>query len=653
MSDKQNMPSMTDDERNIYLEDIPMDEARARLQAALESRGKWEPLSGEHIGLDAALGRVTAEPVWAKISSPHYHAAAMDGYAVRATDTMGATETRPLQLRVPEQAFPINTGSPFSDQYNAVIMIEHTQPVTNAEGVDLIEIRAPVAPWQHVRMMGEDMVATELILPANHRLRPHDLGAIAGCGHSNVVVRRRPRVAILPTGSELVPPSETPDPGAVIEYNSIVLGAQIRETGGEFTRWPALPDDADAIQVAIIEATEDHDLVLVLSGSSAGSRDFTARAVRKTGSLLVHGVAVRPGHPVIMGVVHDVPVIGVPGYPVSAALTGEIFIRPLLYAWAGQAVPRYDMLPALLTRKVVSPTGDDDFVRVTVGKVGDRTLVTPLSRGAGVITSLVRADGLLHVPRFSEGVDMGREVDVLLFRSPEDIAQTVVAVGSHDPMLDLLGQFLAVRFPGYRLASANVGSLGGLMAQKRDEAHISGTHLLDPDTGDYNIPYIRRTLGDKSVHVVTFTHREQGLIVAPGNPLGIESLDDLARVRYVNRQRGAGTRVLLDYELEQRAIAPEQVDGYEREEYTHLAVAAAVASGSADCGMGIRNAAIALDLDFIPVTYERYDLVIPTEYVDLPMIQHVLALLHDDDFRAAVADQPGYDVAAMGREVPL
>jgi putative molybdopterin biosynthesis protein len=637
------------DERNIYLEDIPMDEARARLQAALEAHGKNAPLPGERVGLDDAIGRVTAEPVWAKISSPHYHASAMDGYAVRVADTLGATETRPIRLRVPEQAYPLNTGAPIPEAYNAVIMIEYTQPIGTAQ----IEIRAPVTPWQHVRMMGEDMVATELILPANHKLRPPDLGAIAGCGHTDVMVRRRPRVAILPTGSELVPPGQTPPPGAVIEYNSIVLGAQIREAGGEFTRWPALPDDAEAIRQAILDATRDHDLVLVLAGSSAGSKDFTARAVRETGTLLVHGVAVRPGHPVIMGVVNDTPVIGVPGYPVSAALTGEIFIRPLLARWLGQPAPHYERIKATLTRKIVSPTGDDDFVRMSVGQVGDRTLVTPLSRGAGVITSLVRADGLLHVPRFSEGLDLGAEVDVLLYRSPDDITRTVVVIGSHDPMLDLLGQYLAVQFPGYRLASANVGSLGGLVAQKRGEAHLSGTHLLDPDTGEYNIPYIRRTLGDKPVQVVTFAHREQGLMVAPGNPLSIQSLDDLPRVRYVNRQRGAGTRVLLDYELSQRGIDPGNIDGYEREEYTHLAVAAAIASGSADSGMGIRSAAMALNLDFIPIAHERYDLVIPAEFVELPMIQHILALLHDDKFRAAVAAQPGYDVSAMGQIVTV
>lgn len=635
------------DERNIYLEDIPLGEAQARLQAALREAGRDGPLPGEHVPLDEAVGRVTSDAVWAKINAPHYHAAAMDGYAVQTRDTLGATETRPRRLRIPEEAQPVNTGAPLPEGANAVIMIEDTQLI----GDDAIEIRAAVVPWQHVRMMGEDMVATELVLSANHLLRPHDLGAIAGCGHTDVAVRRRPRVAILPTGSELVPPTGNPAPGQVIEYNSIVLGAQVREEGGAFTRGPGLPDDVDAIREAIREAAADHDLVLVLSGSSAGSRDFTARAVREAGELLVHGIAVRPGHPVIIGMVAGVPVIGVPGYPVSAALTGEILIRPLLRQWAGLSTPRRERVRATLTRKLSSPTGDDDFVRVTVGQVGGRMLVTPLARGAGVITSLVRADGLLHVPRFSEGVDAGTEVEVTLYRPLEEVLRSVLVVGSHDPMLDLLSQFLALRFPGERLVSANVGSLGGLVAQKRGEAHLSGTHLLDPDTGEYNLSYIDRTLGDVPLRVVTFAHREQGLLVAPGNPLGISGLADLPRVRYVNRQRGAGTRVLLDYELGQRNITPEQVQGYEREEYTHLAVAAAVASGSADCGMGIRAAALALGLDFIPVAHERYDLVLREEAADLPMVQHVLALLEDAAFRAAVGAQPGYDVSEMGRRV--
>lgn len=632
--------------QNYYLEDIPMAEAVACLQEALAAAGKWAPLPGEPVNLDDAAGRVTAGPVWARLSSPHYHAAAMDGYAVLAADTVGATETRPLRLAVPGQAIPVNTGMPLPDATNAVIMIEHVQFV---EGGAALLIRAPAAPWQHVRQMGEDMVATELVLPANHQLRPYDLGAIAGCGHSTVQVRRRPRVAIIPTGSELVPASGgPPERGEVIEYNSIVLGAQVGEAGGRFTRWPIQPDDVGAIRQAIEAAASDHDMVLILSGSSAGSKDFTAEAVQSCGELLVHGVAVRPGHPVIMGMVGRVPVIGIPGYPVSAALTGELFVQPILRLWAGLPALVHAEIAATLTQKTSSPVGDDDFVRVTVGQVGGQVLATPLARGAGVITSLVRADGLLHIPRFSEGLDAAAKVKIRLYRSQQQIERTTVVVGSHDPMLDLLGQYVALRFPGERLSSANVGSLGGLVALRRNHAHMSGTHLLDPETGEYNLPYIRRALGDRPARVVTFAEREQGLIVQAGNPQNIRGVDDLSRVRYINRQRGAGTRVLLDYELERRGVSPGDIDGYRREEYTHLAVAAAVASGSADCGLGIRSAAVALGLDFVPVARERYDLVIPVEYLETPVVAHVLELLSDAEFQAAVAAQPGYHVGLMG-----
>jgi putative molybdopterin biosynthesis protein len=304
-----------------------------------------------------------------------------------------------------------------------------------------------------------------------------------------------------------------------------------------------------------------------------------------------------------------------------------------------------------MTRKLVSPTGDDDFVRVTLAQVGERLLAAPLSRGAGVITSLVRADGLAHIPRFSEGVDVGQPVDVMLYRPLEAIQQTVMAMGSHDPMLDLLGQFLATRYPGHRLTSANVGSIGGLVALRRKEAHLAGAHLLDPQTGDYNVSYVRQYLPDEAVQLVTFAHREQGLITAPRNPHNVRSIDDLPRVRYVNRQRGAGTRLLLDYELEKRGIAAEHIAGYEREEYTHLAVAAAIASGMADCGLGVRSAAMALGLEFVPVGWERYDLVIPTVHLSHPGVQHILALLRDAEFKQALGAQPGYDTRATGEIV--
>ncbi|MCB9418995.1 MAG: molybdopterin biosynthesis protein [Ardenticatenaceae bacterium] len=664
--------------RHIYLEDIPLDEAWAVFSAALQAEQLWQPFLTELIPVSEANGRITAEAVFAKISAPHYHASAMDGYAVRAQDTHGATETSPKQLALAEgSAQAVNTGHALPSWANSVIMIEHTQPVTLADGRSAIEIRAAVPPWHHVRPMGEDMVATELVLPANHKLRPVDLGALAGSGHAEVMVYGRPRVAIIPTGTELVSVETAVTdgiyPGQIIEYNSLVLAAQVENWGGIPTRWPMVQDNFVAIKTAVSEAAQHHDLILINAGSSAGSEDYTAHVVQELGRLLVHGVAVRPGHPVILGMIEPgkgareqgrtgdsplqpfthspLPIIGVPGYPVSAALTGEIFVEPLLARWQGQPPHQPDTLQAMLTRKLVSPTGDDDYVRVSVGKVGEKVMVTPISRGAGVITSLVRADGIVRIPRFSEGADAGSDVKVHLYRTPREIEKTIVVIGSHDLTLDLLAQHLAEKEGAWRLMSANVGSLGGLVALRRGESHLGGSHLLDPETGIYNESYVRRYLPGQEIVLVTLVGREQGWIVPPGNPKGLAGWADAANldVQIVNRQRGAGTRVLLDYELGQLGIAPEQVRGYEREEYTHLAVAAAVASGVADAGLGIRGAARALDLDFVPLAHEQYQLVMPKTHYEGELLRPLLDLLHDDKFRTAVANLPGYDVTPMGQ----
>ncbi|NTU65271.1 MAG: molybdopterin biosynthesis protein, partial [Chloroflexi bacterium] len=624
-----------------------------------------------------ALGRVTARPIWAHVSSPPYHASAMDGYAVRAVETITANDTHPLRLELGAQAQYVDTGDPLPGWADAVIMIEHVQPIGNTpNGATHVEIRAPIAPWTAVRPMGEDMVATELVLPANHVLRPVDLGALAGSGHATVNVRRKPRVAVIPTGTELITVEHAAQSGVksgdIIEYNSIVLAAEIEQWGGVATRYPIVIDNFEAIKAAVADAASKHDLVLVNAGSSAGSEDFTARVVQELGTLLVHGVAVRPGHPVILGLVNRgsgigdqgsaTPIVGVPGYPVSAALTGEIFVEPLLAKWLGLPGHQKPTLRANITRKLLSPMGEDEWVRVTAGKVGERIVAAPLSRGAGVITSLVRADGIVRIPRFSEGVDTGAEVTIELYTDPAEIDRTIVHIGSHDLTLDLLAQHLAEitsdsptpdRSAQRRFVSAHAGSLGGLIALRRGEAHLAGSHLLDPETGEYNFACIKQYLPNVPVVVVTLLRREQGLIVAKGNPKSIASLKDLARsdVRFVNRQRGAGTRVLLDYRLKELGIAAESVHGYQREEYTHLAVAAAVQSGVADCGLGVRAAARALDLDFVSVEWERYDLVIPQQFYESELLQPLLTLIRRESFRKVVAELEGYDSSGMGNVV--
>jgi putative molybdopterin biosynthesis protein len=647
---------------SVYLHDVPLQEARNQLEEALKSANLWRVLGVEEIQLDeSALGRVLAKSVWAKISSPHYHAAAMDGFAVHSIETDGALPTSPRSLTYKSQAIYVDTGDPLPANFDAVIPIENVEPLdeTGEPSPELrrpyaIRIRAAVTPWSHIRTMGEDMVATQLVLPAGHTLRPVDLGAIAACGHDEVWVARPPRVAILPTGDELVPIGEAIKEGNIIEYNSLVLAAQINSWGGKADRFPISADDFDEISKKVKGAAKDHDLILLNAGSSAGSEDFSAQVVESLGHLLVHGVAVRPGHPVILGMIDrtdsdgEIPIIGVPGYPVSAALTGEIFVEPLLARWLGRQPLKASKVTATLTRKTTSPGGDDDYVRVAVGKVGARLLAAPLSRGAGVITSMVRADGLVIFPRGSQGLPAGAEVEVRLYRSPSEIENTIFAIGSHDITLDVLAQFLAAR--NRHFSSANVGSLAGLVALRRGEAHLAGSHLFDPETKEYNLSFIRQYLPGTPIKVIALVGRKQGLLVEKGNPKEIRDLSDLTHTNivFVNRQRGAGTRVLLDYQLESRGISPDDIQGYNQEEYTHLAVAAAVASGRADCGLGIAAAAQALDLDFVPLFDERYDLVILQEYYESDLLAPLLDVLRESDFRDTVAGLPGYDTSIMG-----
>ena len=673
---------------SVYLHDIPLAQAHSRLREALQDAGLWRVLGMESIPLDEnALGRVTAEAVWAKSSSPHYHSSAMDGFALRADDTNGAQPSSPIQLLVignlPVQAQYVDTGDPLPDWANAVIPIENVESLDDngllTKDIRMpksIRIRASVAPWSHVRPLGEDIVATQLVLPAGHILRPVDLGAVAASGHQDIKVARNPKVAILPTGSELVPIGSKLKVGDILEYNSLVLAAQIKSMGGEPTRFSIIKDDLDMICQHVQEAAREHDLVLLNAGSSAGAEDFSARVVEKLGTLLVHGVAVRPGHPVILGLInrqsqienrkskiqnrksnettntsHLTPIIGVPGYPVSAALTIDIFVEPLIAKWLGRRPRELTIETATLTRKLVSPAGDDDYVRVVLGRVGDKLLAAPLSRGAGVITSLVQADGLALIPSGMQGIEAGEKIQVHLYRSRAEIGKTILAIGSHDLTLDLMAQFLAEH--DRRLASANVGSQGGLIALRRGEAHLAGSHLLDVETGEYNISYIRQYMPNIPVKVMALVGREQGLILRRGNPKRIKSLEDLSKsnVQFVNRQRGAGTRVLLDYHLKKIAIHPNSIVGYSQEEYTHLGIAAAVASGRADCGLGIAAAAKALDLDFIPLFNERYDLVIPKAHAESDLLAPLFGLLVDADFRKAVSQLTGYDVSVMGTSI--
>ena len=649
----QQLPDQSSEEREFFRRNLPLADARDRLWETLASIGKDSALLGESVPLSAALGRITAAPIRAQLSSPHYHSAAMDGYAVHSKDTVGASETRPLDLQIPSQAQPVNTGDALPADCDAIIMIEQTQAIENG-----IRIRAAAPARHHVRLVGEDMVATELLLPANHRLRPVDLGSLAASGHGEVLCRRRPHTIIIPTGAEIIPAGSDPAPGEIIDSNSVMLRAELESAGAEARVTEIIPDEPNALRAALqAAAAEQPDLILLLAGSSAGSGDYSARCIRELGAVQVHGVAIRPGHPLIIGTIENTIIFGIPGYPVSAALTYDLFVRPLVHHWQGVVAPEPTRVRATLTRSLASPMGEDEFVRVRLARIDQHTLAAPLSRGAGVLSSMLRADGIAHLPRFHEGAAAGSEIEVQSFRSEAELAYTALLQGSHDPLLELLAHEISAQRPPCRLVLASVGSLGGLIALRRQHAHLAGSHLLHPPSSEFNLHYVKQHLAPVPLRLVTFVEREQGLILPPGNPQKIRGIPDLPRLRFVNRQRGAGTRILLDEELRVAGIAenPEEavarIPGYDHEEYTHMAVATAVASGLADCGLGVRSAAIALGLDFIPIAEERYDFIIPSAYWEHPAIQSMLEILQDAAFRSLVDAEGGYRSDKMGNIV--
>jgi putative molybdopterin biosynthesis protein len=629
--------------RTVFMKNIPYPEAQDRFFGAFGSLlTPEEPLPAAD-----CLGRVTSRPVFARLSSPHYHASAMDGVAVDSQATFGARETLAKVLEVGKSAFWVDTGDALPPGTNAVIMVEELHDL----GGGKLEITAPVHPWENVRVYGEDMVETELILPSGWLLRPPDLGAALAGGVREIQVRKRPVVSIIPTGSELVPPAQDPAPGQVIEFNSTVFSGMVREWGGEPVISPIVKDDFSAIKSEVLRAAAASDVVLIGAGSSHGSEDYTSRVIQELGELLVHGVATRPGKPVALGKVLGKPTVGVPGYPVSAALAMELFVRPVVLRMLGLPVIPPETVAATLSRSIVSPMGLDEFVRVKLGKVGDRLVATPIARGAALTTSMVRSDGTVIVPRGREGLPAGREVEVRLHKPLHEVMGQVVVIGSHDLTLDVIANMLRARRPEMTLSSANQGSLGGLMALRRNEAHMAGTHLLDEESGEYNVSFVAKYLEGMDVRLITLVHRQQGFIVLPGNPKGIRDVEDLARpgIQFVNRQKGSGTRVLLDYALRQKGVDPWDIRGYGREEYTHTQVAASVKSGAADAGLGVLSAARALGLGFVPWREERYDLCIPAEYMDHPGVKTVLEIVRTEEFRREVDSLGGYDTRDTGK----
>ena len=635
-----------------YLSNVPLDEAVEGFLEALAQRGMAP--RAETVPVAEALGRVTAEPLYAALSAPHYHACAMDGIAVAANVTFGATATTPVVVQ-PDDYVVVDTGDPLPEGCDAVVMIED---VVFAEGDDIAQLGtcpvtlfSAVAPWGNVRQIGEDICAGEMLLTSNVRIEPAAMGAMLAAGVQQVSVIARPRVGIIPTGDEVVAPSAHPKPGDVMEFNSTIFSGMVRQWGGEPVVYPIVADKPQLVEEALRRAADECDVVLLNAGSSAGRDDYSSRAVAAVGEVIYHGLAMKPGKPAILGCAGATAIIGVPGYPVSGIIVVESLLKPIIERLFGSAVDERREIEATLARPCTSSLKYEEFVRVRLGVVGERTVATPLSRGAGVVTSFVKADGIMVVPQNSEGYEAGAQVRVRLLRPLAEIERSLVVIGSHDPLIDELAQLVHARWPELSVASTHVGSMGAIVAAKRGENHCGGIHLLDEATGEYNESYLEKHFPKGGVRQVECVYRQQGLMVAPGNPLGIGSLADLAQEgrRYVNRQKGSGTRILADFVCKRDGIDPGAIYGYDHEEFTHTAVAALVEAGSADAGMGIYSAAKMYGLGFVPVCEEQYDLLVPDYAWDTPMVRALVETLQGDDFRARMEELGGYRVDRPGR----
>jgi len=656
--------------RNIYLNKLSLKEAHDKFNKVLYKNKLNLPLNGELIFAVDSLARVTAESVFAKISSPYFQSAAMDGIVVKAEDTYRASESVPVKLKKKHDFYYINTGNPIPQGYNAVIKIEDINIVNKVvfqnenqksssfkkpdkSTIEEIEIYSATFPGQHIRNIGEDIVANQLILPVNHKIRPVDIGGLLTGGIDKLLVRKKPRIGIIPTGDELIEPGEKIFPGKIIEYNSKIIKNMISEWGGEASIFNIVRDIPNDLMSVLRKVIQQSDIVVVLAGSSAGSKDFTSKIIQSLGEILVHGVTIMPGKPTILGIIDKTPVIGLPGYPVSMFISAEQFLKPLIFKKLGLQLENREIIKVAMAQKVISHLGNEEFLRVRLGEIDEKIMAFPLPRGAGVINSLIEADAFIRIPSLKEGLDYQEEVDAELMHNLRKIKNNIIVTGSHDLILDVLKNELKRNISDLNLVSFNVGSMGGLLALKQRKTHLATSHLLDPENGEYNFSYIKRILPHRELKVVNLAYREQGIMVKKGNPKNIKSIDDLVEknITFINRQKGSGTRVLLDYLLKSKGYNPLRIKGYFREEYTHLMVASSVAEGNVDAGLGILSAAKAFRLDFIPIAKERYDIIMSLEFYSNWKMKEIFQIIRSENFRKKVLDLGGYDLTISGKEI--
>lgn len=627
-----------------YLSNIPLQEGIEKYCKFLDINKVRDT---EYIDVEKSLNRMSSESIYANLSAPFYNCSAMDGIAVKAESTFLANEQNMITLEESKDYIVVDTGDPIPKEFDAVIMVEDLLEKED----NSVKIIKPAIPWQHIRCLGEDVVEKEMIIPSFHTIRPQDIGSMISGKIDKIQVFKEFKVGIIPTGTELIDRHETPKIGDIIEFNSRLFEGLILEYEAVPIIYPIVEDNYEKIKTSVLRALEECDMVLINAGSSQGREDFTYDIIEELGEVCIHGLAIKPGKPAILGKINNKAVVGIPGYPVSAWVVMENIVKPVIRKSIYKEVKEKEKIEATLSKRVMSTLKYEEFVRVKLGLINNKYVATPIKRGAGTITTLVNADGVIRIPQNVEGINEGEKVDIELLKDISEINNTIISIGSHDIVMDIINdELIKESFGKVHLSSTHVGSFQGLLSIIKGESHIAPIHLFDVESETYNIPFINKYL-EEDVALIKLVKRTQGIIVKKGNPLNIKSVNDLINVRYINRQKGSGTRILFDYLLKKNNINKDDINGYEREEFTHMSLAKAIENGDADCGLGVYSAAHIFDLDFIPICEEEYDLLLKKDMLNSKYINSLLSTINKESFINKVKSLGGYNLENMGEVV--
>ena len=608
-----------------YLELRSLDDALALLKKSFPV-----PHRTEKVPVSRAAGRVVAKPVFAKYSVPEVNIAAMDGIAVRSRDTLGAGDNCPVTI---DHFSRVNTGNIVPPEFDAVIMIEDVW-----ENDGCVQVRRSAMPWQHVRPAGEDIKENKLILARGHLIRPFDIGALVTYGVTSIEVLAV-KVGIIPTGSELVPPGVRPGPGQVVESNTVMAEVFLSQMGATCTRYPIAPDDPDIIKNTMKRAVFENDLVLISAGSSAGTRDFTESVIRSLGNLIFHGVAVKPGKPVMLGCVNNRPVLGLPGYPLAAQTVLREFAAPLLESWGFAPAPSHSVT-ARLAQTLVSDLGFDEFVPIFVGRIGTQLVGTPHGKGAFAQMATVKANGYTHIPAPREGYEAGTELSIMLTTDPGSIERTLILTGTIEPALEKLADLVHDR--GLFIHATNPGNFSGILALKNNTCHAAPLILPAHDLlGTYQP--LMQFPGIKDLAFIHIARVELGIASRDG--LGLR---DLVHARFINTRKETPSRSVLDALLAAKGIDRNTVNGYGQEVHGPPAVAVAIRNGFADAGICTSGIASANGLAFVPLAHEDYELAVRKEMLADPRIQALENAIRSPGYQALVKSVGGYDTSLSG-----